>query len=80
MILFRSTALAMKMNGKVISVSGGGEVTTAQVKSALISAVASGDVNLGSAIGATLAYTYLGAGAAECCFLNQVAYRFLLEL
>lgn len=58
--MFRSTALAMKMNGKVISVSGGGEVTTAQVKSALITAVASGDVNLGSAIGATLAYTSLG--------------------
>ena len=42
-------------------ISVGGEVTTTDVKTALISAVASGDVNLGSAIGATLSYTSPGA-------------------
>jgi hypothetical protein len=46
-------------NGQPISV--GGELTNADVKKALISAVASGDVNLGSAIGATLSYTSPGA-------------------
>jgi hypothetical protein len=50
-------------NGELITVSGsgGGEITNAQIKTALISAVASGDVNLGSAIGATLSYTSPGA-------------------
>ena len=41
-------------------ISVGGEVTTTDVKTALISAVASGDVNLGSAVGATLSYTSPG--------------------
>lgn len=61
--------------GNPISV-GGGEVTTAQVKSALISAVASGDVNLGSAIGATLSYTSPGAAweaNAETAYNNLLA-------
>lgn len=35
-------------------IAAGGEVTTAQVKSAMISAIASGDINLGSAVGATV--------------------------
>lgn len=49
-------------SGEIIAVSGnGGGVTNAQVKTALISAIASGDVNLGSAIGATLSYTSPGA-------------------
>ena len=39
----------------------GGEITTAKIKAALLVAVASGDVNLGSAIGATLSYTSPGA-------------------
>lgn len=59
--------------GAVVAV--GGEVTTAQVKSALISAVASGDVNLGSAIGATLSYTSPG----EAWEANaETAYQSLL--
>lgn len=45
-------------NGSLISV--GGEVTTAQVKSAMISAIASGDINLGSAVGATVSYNSPG--------------------
>ena len=45
-------------NGGVLSV--GGDVTTAQVKSAMISAIASGDINLGSAVGATVSYTSPG--------------------
>lgn len=47
-------------NGEIISVSGGNELTTTQIKTALLSAVASGDVNLGSTIGATLSYTSPG--------------------
>ena len=42
------------------SISVGGEPTTAQVKTVLLSAIASGDVNMGSAIGATLSYTSPG--------------------
>lgn len=57
----------------------GGEVTTAQVKSALVAAVASGDVNLGSPIGATLSYTSPGAAweanAAEAYGKLLTAYR-----
>ncbi|MBQ8622525.1 MAG: hypothetical protein IJ422_09470 [Oscillospiraceae bacterium] len=45
-------------NGAVISVSG--ELSTAQVKSAMISAIASGDINLGSNVGATASYTSPG--------------------
>ena len=66
-------------NGQIISVGGGGEVTTAQVKSALLSAVASGDVNLGSAIGATLSYTSPGTAweaNAETAYQNLLnAYK-----
>ena len=49
-------------NGEIITVSGdgGGGITSAQIKTAFLSAVASGDVNLGSAIGATLSYTSPG--------------------
>ena len=65
------------INGKEIA--SGGEVTTAQVKSALISAVASGDVNLGSAIGATLSYTSPGTAwetNAETAYQNLLtAYK-----
>ena len=65
------------INGKEIA--SGGEVSTAQVKSALISAVASGDVNLGSAIGATLAYTSPGEAwetNAETAYQNLLtAYK-----
>ncbi len=42
-------------------IAAGGEVTTAQVKSAMISAIASGDINLGSAVGATVSFTSPGA-------------------
>ena len=65
-------------NGQLISV-GGGDPTTAQIKSALISAVASGDVNLGSAIGATLSYTSPGTAweaNAETAYNNLLnAYK-----
>lgn len=63
-------------NGEVISVSGGSELTNAQIKTALISAVASGDVNLGSAIGATLSYTSPGTTwetYAETAYANLLA-------
>lgn len=64
-------------NGTQISV--GGELTNAQVKSALLSAVASGDVNLGAAIGATLAYTSPGTAwetNAETAYQNLLnAYK-----
>lgn len=60
-------------------ISVGGEVTTADVKSALIAAVASGDVNLGSAIGATLSYTSPGTAwetNAETAYNNLLtAYK-----
>lgn len=46
------------LNGEVITV--GGEITTEQVKKAFIEAVASGDVNTGSVVGTTLAYTSPG--------------------
>lgn len=54
----------------------GGEPTTAQVRTALLSAIASGDVNLGSAIGATLAYTPPGTAweaNAEAAYANLLA-------
>lgn len=66
-------------SGEVITISGSGEVTNAQIKTALISAVASGDVNLGSAIGATLAYTSPGTAweaNAEAAYANLLnAYK-----
>ena len=46
--------------GKGTVISVGGEVTTSQIKSAMISAIASGDINLGSAVGATVSYTSPG--------------------
>jgi hypothetical protein len=46
------------VNGKPIST--GGTVSSADIKTALIGAVADGSVNLGSSVGATLAYTSPG--------------------
>ena len=46
------------INGNEIS--AGGELTTADVKKGVIAAIASGDVNMGSAVGATLSYTSPG--------------------
>lgn len=60
--------------GSAISV--GGELTAAQIKTALVSAVASGDVNLGSTIGATLSYTSPGAAWETNA---ETAYDNLLE-
>lgn len=64
-------------NGTQISV--GGELTNAQVKSALLSAVASGDVNLGATIGATLSYISPGTAwetNAETAYQNLLnAYK-----
>lgn len=45
-------------NGAVITV--GGEITSEQIKTAFTEAVASGDVNTGSVVGTTLAYTSPG--------------------
>lgn len=60
-------------------ISVGGEPTTAQVKTALLSAIASGDVNMGSAIGATLGYTSPGTAweaNAETAYNNLLtAYK-----
>lgn len=63
--------------GQIISVSN--EITNAQIKTAFLSAVASGDVNLGSAIGATLSYTSPGTPwerNAETAYQNLLtAYK-----
>lgn len=61
-------------NGAVIFIEN--EVTAAQIKTALISAVASGDVNLGSSVGATLSYTSPGAAwetNAKTAYANLLA-------
>lgn len=61
------------INGNQITQS---DVTTAQVKTALMSAIADGSVNLGSAVGATLAYT----GLSNAWIANaQSAYASMLE-
>lgn len=60
-------------------IAAGGEVTAAQIKTALVSAVASGDVSLGSSIGAELSYTSPGdaweANAAAAYANLLTAYR-----
>ena len=65
------------INGNEIA--SGGEVSTAQIKTALMSAIASGDVNIGASVGATLGYTSPGTAwetNAETAYNNLLtAYK-----
>lgn len=59
-----------------VSLSGSAEPTSAQIKTALIRAIADGTVNMGSTIGATLAYTSPGTAweaYAETAYANLLA-------
>ena len=65
------------INGNEIA--SGGEPTIAQVKTVLLSAIASGDVNMGASVGATLGYTSPGTAwetNAETAYNNLLtAYK-----